>query len=150
MADSVDLTGDIAAAVNGAAASGHPIVISYVDDDGYPATSFRGSAQVYSPRQLAVWARKPDEGLARAIADRPKVSLVYFNRDSPGPRYLAFRGLARVDPNAKNTVYANMIESEQRVDPDRHGVAVVIDVEVVQGAGSTGRIEQRHTQKSSG
>jgi hypothetical protein len=150
MPDPVDLNGDIAAAVNGAATSGHPIVISYIDDHGYPATSFRGSAQVHSPQQLAVWARKPDQGLAKAITDRPQVSLLYYNPDSPGPRYLAFRGLAHVDPTAKDTVYTNMIEGEQRLDPDRHGVAVVIDIEVAQGAGPTGRFEQRNTHEPTG
>jgi hypothetical protein len=145
MADTVDLTGDIAVAVDSAAASGHPIVISYIDGDGYPATSFRGSAQVYGPQQLAVWARKPDEGLAKAIVDRPPVSLVYYGPDTPGPRYLAFRGRARVDSSAKDTVYKNMIEGEQRLDPDHNGVAVVIDIELVQGAGPNGRFEQRRT-----
>jgi hypothetical protein len=140
----VNLTGDIAAAVNTAATSGHPIAVSYVDHDGYPSTSFRGSAQVYGPEQLAVWARKPDEGLAAAITDRPEVCLVYFNRESPGPRYLSFRGRAHVEPAAKDTVYENMIEGEQRLDPDRRGVAVVIDIELVQGVGSNGRLEQRH------
>jgi hypothetical protein len=46
MADAVNLTGDIAAAVDAAATTGHPIVISYVYDDGYPATSFRGTEPV--------------------------------------------------------------------------------------------------------
>jgi hypothetical protein len=143
MADAVNLTGDIAAAVDSAATTGHPIVISYVDDDGYPATSFRGSAQVYSRQQLAVWARNPDRGLAKAIVERPQVSLLYYGPGSPGPRYLAFRGLAHVDPAAKDTVYTNMIEGEQRLDSGRNGVAVVIDIEFVQRAGPEGRFEQR-------
>jgi len=39
--------------------------------------SFRGSTQVLGPTELALWARKRDSGLAEAIVDRPRVSLVY-------------------------------------------------------------------------
>lgn len=148
MPNPIDLTGPITEAVNGAAERGHPVVIAYVDDSGYPATSFRGSAQVYSPTQLAVWARKPDEGLARCVARRPEVTLLYYG---PGTatKFLSFRGRARVDPDARDAVYGNMVELERKADPDRAGVAVVIDVEQVIGRGANGQINQRSASSSS-
>lgn len=138
MANPLDLTGDIAAAVDRAAERGHQLALGYVADDGYPAVSFRGSTQVLGPDRLAVWARTPDEGFAKAIAERPQVSLVYFGPGGPGPMFLSFKGRARVDPSQNDAVYGAMIEGEQQQDPDRAGVAVVIDVEQVQGMGADG------------
>jgi hypothetical protein len=142
MADPIDLLGDIALAVNGAAERSEALAVGYVDDAGYPAVSFRGSTQVHGPQQLAIWARKADDGLARAIAERPQVTLVYYGPGSPGPLFLSFRGRARVDASANDAVYAAMIEGERQQDPDRKGVAVLIDVESVQGFAADGPFQQ--------
>jgi hypothetical protein len=138
VADRLDLTGDIAAAVDGAAARGSALVLGYIGDDGYPAISFRGSTQVHGPEQLAVWARKAHEGFAKAVAERPQVSLLYYSPDGPGPKYLSFQGRARVDPSANDEVYAAQIEGEKKQDPDRNGVAVIVDVDSVNGFGAQG------------
>lgn len=143
MVDTIDLTGEIAEAIEGAALRGKTVVLGYVDDDGYAAMSFRGSAQVHGPTQMAVWSRKADEGLVQTIGERPKVSLLYFGGGKgPGPKFLSIRGTARVDPSAEDEVYARMVEGEREQDPDRNGVAVVIDVESVRGFGADGAFEQ--------
>jgi hypothetical protein len=138
VADRLDLTSDIAAAVDGAAARGRTLVLGYIGDDGYPAISFRGSTQVHGPEQLAIWARKPDEGFAKAIADRPQVSLLYYSPDGPGPKFLSFQGRARVEPSANDEVYSNSLEGEQAQDPERKGVAVIVDIDSVNGFGAEG------------
>jgi hypothetical protein len=138
MADHLDLTGDVAAGIDGAAARGHAVVIGYVDDDDYAAVSFRGSTLVHSATQLAFWARKTSEGIVAAIAQRPQVTFLFHEVDGPGPRYLSIRGRARVDAAANDAVYAAMIEGERKQDPDRNGVAVIVDVESVRGFGSDG------------
>jgi hypothetical protein len=140
---SVDLTGEITAAVDGAAARGHTLALGFVDDAGYPVVSFRGSTQVHSATQLALWARNADSGFAKAIAERPQVTLVFFEPGGPGAMYLSFRGRAHVDASANDAVYANMIEGERGQDPDRKGVAVIIDVESVQGMGAEGGFQQQ-------
>jgi hypothetical protein len=142
MADPIDLTGDIALAVDGAAARGHALVVGHVDDAGYPVVSFRGSVQVHDAQHLALWARNPEDGLAKAIAERPQVTLVYYEPDGPGAKYLSFRGRARVDPSADDAVYAAMIQGERDQDADRNGVAILIDVESVQGFGAGGGFQQ--------
>jgi hypothetical protein len=138
MADPLDLTGDITLAVTGAAERGTAIAVGYVDDEGYPALSYRGSTVVFSPQQLAVWARKTDSGLAADVAERPKVALLYFAPHGPGPRALTFRGRARVDASANDAVWNAMPQQERDFDPDRKGVAVVIDVDRVDGWGADG------------
>ncbi|MBO0693565.1 MAG: pyridoxamine 5'-phosphate oxidase family protein [Acidimicrobiaceae bacterium] len=139
MAD-VDLSGDIAEAINGAAAAGTAIVIGYVDAKGAPSLSFRGSTQVYSKDQIGVWARNPDEGLPANVKERPQVSLLYYNRQTPGPFFLSIKGRARVAPEANQHVYDHMIKGEQDRDPERKGVAILVDVDSVTGAGPDGRI----------
>jgi Pyridoxamine 5'-phosphate oxidase len=137
MAD-VDLEGDIATAINGSLERGHAVVLGYVDDDGWATMSFRGSAQVHGRQQLAVWSRKRDEGLVTSIVERPSVSLLFYEPDGAGVRYLSIRGRAHVDPTANDVVYERMVEVERRHDPDRQGVAVIIDVDTVIGFGNSG------------
>ena len=129
----LELTDDIAEEINTAYESGRPVVIAYVADDGYPHLSFRGTAQVFGPQELAVWARNPEGGLPTAVAERPPVSLIYRN---PQTRQMyIFYGHARVatDEATKQVVYEQAPEREQQADPERRGVAIVIDLERVDG-----------------
>jgi hypothetical protein len=143
MADKIDLTGEISEAINGASGRGKAAVLGYIGDDGYAAISFRGSLQVHGPTELAFWSRKAEGGVVAAIAADPKVSVLYYGgADGPGSVFLSLHGLAHVDPAANDAVYEGMPESERGQDPDRAGVAVVIDVQSVQGFGADGGFEQ--------
>jgi hypothetical protein len=142
MPDPVNLTGEIADAINGAALRGHPLAVAVVRDDGSPSVSFRGGTYVYSPTQLAIWVRKRDSGLAAAVAERPRVSFVFFEIDGPGARYLAIEGNARVAQELDQEVYDAIVEPERQQDPERKGVAVIVDVDTVAGAGSNGFFQQ--------
>jgi hypothetical protein len=143
MPDPLDLTGDIAAAIDGAALRNATLAVAYVRDDGSPSVSFRGSTQVHGPGELALWARKRDSGLATAIAERPRVSLVYYGGPGgPGPLFLSIEGRARVAPELNDQVFEAMIEGERNLDPERGGVAVLIEVDTVAGAGADGFFQQ--------
>lgn len=142
MPDPVNLTGEIAAAIDGAVLRGHPLAVSFVRDDGSPSVSFRGGAYVRSADQLAIWVRKRDSGLAAAIVQRPRVSLVFLEPDGPGARYLAIEGRARVAPELDQEVYDAIVERERQQDPERQGVAVLVDVDSVTGAGENGFFQQ--------
>jgi len=122
---------------------GATLALAYVRDDLSPAVSFRGSTQVHGPTELALWARKRDTGLAAAISEHPRVSLVYYGGpDGPGPMFLSIEGRARVAPEINDEVWAAMIEGERKQDPERNGVAVLIEVETVAGAGAGGFFQQ--------
>ena len=139
MTDKLDLTTDIASAVDSAPSRGRSLVLGYVAEDGNASVSFRGSTHVYGSQQLAIWVRKPDEGFAKAIVSNPQVMLLYYSPDGgPGPRYLSFQGRAHVEPAANEAVYAAIIEGERAQDPDRKGVAVIVDVDSVNGFGESG------------
>ena len=53
-----------------------------------------------------------------------------------GARFLSIEGRARVAPEANDEAWAAIIEPERRQDPGRGGVAVIIDVDSVAGAGA--------------
>ena len=142
MPDPLNLTGEIATAIDGAALRGHPVAVAFVRDDGSPSVTFRGGTYVHSPTQLAIWVRKRDTGLAAAITERPRVSLVFFEMEGPGPRYLAIEGRARVAPELDQEVYDAIVEPERQQDPERQGVAVVVEVDSVTGAGQSGFFQQ--------
>jgi hypothetical protein len=143
MADKIDLTGAIAEAIDGAATRGATSVLGHAGEDGYASMSFRGSTQVHGPTQLAFWSRKAESGIVGAIAANPKVSFLYYGgAEGPGPKYLSIRGTAHVAPDQNDAVYAAMIEGERNQDPDRAGVAVIVDVESVFGFGADGPFEQ--------
>ncbi len=146
MADKIDLTG-IADAINSALLRERPVVVAAVDADGNPQVSFRGSTHVYSPDQIAIWARKRDEGLVTYIADNPSVSLLYYDPaqgpdPAVSPRRVLIKGRARVEPSANEAVYQGIPEPERQRDPDRRGVAIIIDVDSVAGFGGRGPIRQ--------
>lgn len=131
MAD-IDLTGEIAEHVNGALTAGNPIILASVDQEGRPRLSFRGSTQVFSPNQLGFWARNAEGSTLEAIRRNPHVALMYRH---PGQRvFLQFFGRARVAAQAeRDRVYENAPEFEQKADPERKGVGVVIDLDGVEG-----------------
>ena len=139
---SIDLTGDIKNVIDGALErAGRAPAVGYIDQDGYPAVSHRGSTHVISPNQLAIWTRNPNDGLATGVAANPKVTVSFFD---PGgdPIMLSMRGTARVDASRNDEIYAGIGDAERGYDPDKNGVAVIIDVETVRGFGHEGGISQ--------
>ena len=129
----VALDAAIATAVNGALDNGTPIIAAYVDRNGQPQLSLRGTTQVYSSDQVALWIRDPKGGLVRALPDSPRLS--FFYRDPAARTFLQIQGRGRVDddPHVRDVVFDNSPEREQSIDPDRLGVAVIVDVDHVQG-----------------
>jgi hypothetical protein len=126
--------------VNGALANGTPVVVAYVDERGQPRLSFRGSTQVFSDDQLAIWVRNAEGGMLRALAANPRLTLLYR---STQPRMLfTFEGRGHVDAAeaTRRTVYEQAPEPERNADPERKGVAVIIDLDRVTGFSPGGRV----------
>jgi hypothetical protein len=97
---------------------------------------------VHSDHELALWVRHRDGGLAEAITSNPAVALLY--RDSGSRTTYVFRGRASIseDPAVRDTVFAAIPQVERDHDPERHGVAVVVDVHEVTG-GTVGGAQVR-------
>ena len=115
----IELTDEMKTAVDNAIVDGLPIMVAYVDPDGQPSLSFRGSTQAYSDEQLAIWVRNPEGGILKGILTNPKLALMYRNRE----KRLAwtFHGEARRDDDAqvRQQVYDNSPEVERNADPER-------------------------------
>ena len=122
-------------AINTAFESGRAVSFSYVDALGAPHLSYRGSTQAYSDTQLAIWVRNPEGLLLPSVKKNPAVALIYGNFDPTQRGFMMFRGRARVDDNAdvRRRVYEGAHEFERSQDKDRKGVALIIDLESVEG-----------------
>src|SRR5436190_1676202 len=112
---------DVKSMLGSALNDGNPVVVAYVDLDGQPSLSFRGSTHVYSPDQLAIWVRNPEGGLLKSLDNNNKVTLLYRNPTTRAQ--LVFRGEAHVEssPEIREKVYGGSPEREQQADPEKKG-----------------------------
>lgn len=139
MPDPIDLTvRNIPETLSTALQRERPLTVAVVDSDGIPQVSFRGSTHVRSSDQLALWARKRDDGLAVDVAAHPNVMLAYYDPEGaagPGatgsPRMLLITGRAHVDESANEEVWAAIPQAERDRDKDKQGVAIIVDVDTV-------------------
>lgn len=129
--------------VNNALANDTPLSVSYVDDQGRPHLSLRGSTRAYSDTQLSIWARGRETGLVAAVKKNPSMSLLY--RDNPSRSTLIFMGKARIedDERVRKEVFEATPEVEQNHESWTTGAAVIIDLEQVDGATPEGRVKFR-------
>ena len=110
--------------------------------EGTPAVSFRGSAQTFGEDALAFWVRNPGgSSTLRAIAVHPVVTAVYANMAER--RHYLMTGRARLARDASETarVFEKSAPAEQERDPERKGVAVVVELDAVRGRGAEGPIQ---------
>jgi general stress protein 26 len=129
----VKLTEELKKLVDNALATRHPMMVAYVDALGQPILSFRGSTQSFSDDQLAIWIRNSDGNFLNAIAKNPRVALMYRDEDSKAT--YQFQGRARVstDDAVRRRIYEKMAEAERNHDPARAGVALLIELDRVEG-----------------
>ena len=115
-----------------------PMVVCYVDENGQPQQSLRGSTLVFSPTQLAIWVRSADGGIVKAMAKNNKLSLLY--RDSMSRSTIVVQGTGSIatDEETRRRLYDMTPEVEQLHDPGRKGAALIIDVKRLQGGGPKG------------
>jgi hypothetical protein len=129
------LSADMKKAVDTAFESLKPIVVSYVDENGAPQLSFRGSTQAYSDTQLAIWIRNPEGRILESITKNPAMALIYGNFDPAGRAFMIFRGRGRIDSSeaVRRHIYEHAHAFERDKDKDRKGIALIIDLDSVEG-----------------
>jgi hypothetical protein len=136
--DRVALTPTLKQMVNGALVERHPMLLSYVGLAGGPILSFRGSTHAFSDDQLALWIRKREGNFIQCIQRNPQVALMYRNEDTKAT--YQFQGRARVsaDEADRRRVFEAAPKAERDHDPDRLGVAVIIDLDRIEGYAGLG------------
>jgi len=129
----VKLTDELKALVDNALATAHTMIMASIGPEGQPILSFRGSTQAFSDDQLAMWVRNSDGLFLDSIKANPKVALMY--RDHQTKATFQFQGRAKVstDEAVRSRIYEKMAEAERNHDYARTGVAVVIDLDRVEG-----------------
>jgi len=129
------LSEEMQRAVNTAFEMLKPIVISYVDESGAPQLSFRGSTQAYSDTQLAIWVRNPEGRIVESLAKNPAIALIYGNFEPNARGFMIFRGRAHIDESdaVRHRVYEQSHAFERDKDKDRKGIALIIDLDSVEG-----------------
>jgi len=126
------ITSEIAELVAGAMDSGDILLLAAVDRDHKPLLSYRGSTAVFSDTQLSFWARKAEGGTIAAIRQNPRVALMYRSQTVP---MLQFSGRAHIADSTeeRERVFSLAHKREQRADPERKGLAVIVDLDEVRG-----------------
>jgi hypothetical protein len=122
--------------VNTALARRRMISVAYVSPEGRPELSFRGSVQALSDTQLAIWIRDPAGGIIKAVTSgHPHITLLYGELGPESKAFVTFRGRGRVDSSEplRREVYEASPEVERNLDKDRKGVALIIDLDRVDG-----------------
>jgi hypothetical protein len=116
-----------------ALADGCPVIAASVDGDGRPHLSFFGTTQVFAHDQLALWVRNPDAPFLHRLAGNDSLAFLY--RNGPDRVMYQFHGRGRPvdDEDVRARVYEESPEVERSMDPDRRGVAVLVDLDEVRG-----------------
>jgi len=122
---------------------GHVTVVSYVDHDGEPHSSFYGSLHAYSDDQVAFWARNPDSELRTVIGGNPTLAFAYA--DVGTRTFYRFKGKARLveDEATRARIFEGMHPFEQSQDPERKGAAILVDLSYWAGRDASGLFEQK-------
>jgi general stress protein 26 len=116
--------------------NGTPTLAAYVNEHGQPSMSTRGTPQVFSNNETALWARCRDTGMAKAVKENPLVPVFYYaHMGNPAYGNLQFQGRARVEEDQAicDRVYEGSPALEQRADPERKGIAIIVELEKYPG-----------------
>jgi len=126
--------------INGALRNNTPMTVCYVDEEGKPNMSLRGSVQVYSPTQLSIWLRNKEGGLPASLKTHPTIGLLY--RDSYSRSTLSIQGIGHVeeDPEICERVWNSIQDVEQKHETRDVGCALIIDVKKLQGGTPKGGV----------
>jgi hypothetical protein len=144
--DQLKLSSALKETINSALAHGRMMSVAYVSPEGRPELSFRGSVQAYSDTQLAIWIRNPNGGIIGAVAaGRPHIALLYGELGTQSKAFVTFRGRGRVDSSdsVRRRVFDDSPQGERDLDKERKGVALIIDLDSVEGFFGGGALKMR-------
>lgn len=125
------LTDEMKEAINGALAARVPLLVAANDANGQPYVSLRGSAQVHSDDQVAMWIRNVDGTTANGIKANNKVSLFYRNPETRLSFQMQGRAQLVTDKALEEAIWNATPEAERNADAERKGGAMLVDLDRV-------------------
>ena len=126
--------------INSALANNTPMTVAYVDEEGRPNLSLRGSVQVYSDTQLSIWMRSGGGGLAKAMETNNNVSLLYRDSYTRSTLVIQGKGHIETDPETTERVWNGIQDVEQKHETRESGAALIIDVTRMTGGTPKGGV----------
>jgi hypothetical protein len=129
----IKITEEIRAMVANAQLDGFPMTVAHVDLQGQPIISFRGSTQVFSDTQLAIWVRNADGNFLNAVKANSKLALMYRNGKTRALYQFQGRAHVSTDAKAREQIFSNMNQSERNHDYAQTGIALIIDLDRIEG-----------------
>jgi hypothetical protein len=126
--------------INNALANDTPLCVGYVNEEGQPQLSLRGSTLVFSPNQVAIWVRQATGGMAKSIEKNPNMMLLF--RDSGERSTITFQGKGHIqnDDATRKKLWDMIPEVERNHETWESGAPLIIDLDRVDGGTPDGRV----------
>jgi hypothetical protein len=128
-----------------AAADGTPVVVGTTEADGTPDLAMKGSFMVWDKDHVAFWERAHGETLAALRANK-KLTALYRNSNRMRGQLRLYGEVVTLaeDGNLREQVWNRTIETEQKADPEKKGVGVIVRVDRIRVGGNV-IVRNRHT-----
>jgi hypothetical protein len=120
-----------------AAADGTPVVVGTTEADGTPDLAMKGSFMVWDKDHVAFWERAHGETLAALRANK-KLTALYRNSNRMRGQLRLYGEVVTLaeDGNLREQVWNRTIETEQKADPEKKGVGVIVRVDRIRVGGN--------------
>ncbi|MBI4233744.1 MAG: pyridoxamine 5'-phosphate oxidase family protein [Chloroflexi bacterium] len=135
----IQLTDEMRLLIDNALANKTPCILATASRDGDPALGFRGSMMVFSEESLAFWERTRGKELEH-IRENPKVVVLFRDPTRRVGWKLYGTAIVHAEGPIREQVMARTVQPELDRDPERKGVAVVIQITRV--TDTSGRVQQ--------
>jgi uncharacterized protein len=126
----IELSEEMAEAVNKALADGTPCLMGTASKAGMPNVSYRGSVMVFDKEHLAYWERAKNIAIHN-LEENPQIEILYRNRD----KGLSWRFYGRAEiletGPVREQIMNRTVQRELDSDPERAGFGVLITVDQV-------------------
>jgi Pyridoxamine 5'-phosphate oxidase len=120
-----------------AAADGTPVVVGTTEADGTPDLAMKGSFMVWDKDHVAFWERAHGETLAALRANK-KLTALYRNSNRMRGQLRLYGEVVTLaeDGDLREQVWNRTIETEQKADPEKKGVGVIVRVDRIRVGGN--------------
>jgi len=124
----INLTDDMAKLVDNALENDCPCIMATASAPGDPDIGYKGSMMVFDSKSLAYWERTKRQHL-KNLTENPRVIVLF--RDPKAKANFRFHGSVTIHESGpiREQVMARTIKAELDKDPERKGLAVVINVD---------------------
>jgi len=129
----IDLS-EMAEYIDRSGPDGYTMLVASASKSGAPNLAYKGSVLVWDKDHLAFWERAHGETLAH-LDENPQIALVYRNKEAG--KMFRIWGICTLlrDGEVREGIMGRTFQAELDRDPERKGVAVLIQVNKVTGTG---------------